>query len=254
MDFTPKRYKQLLSAFRDAGYSFFTVEEFIRTSPDSRCVVLRHDVDRLPQHALQLARIEESMQIRASYYFRVMKSSFHPGIIKKIADLGHEVGYHYEDLSLANGDYGKAISLFGQHLERLRQFCPISTVCMHGSPLSRIDNRLIWDKYDYRDYGIIGEPYFDIDYNKALYITDTGRRWNDESVNIRDRVEGLKTGRLKSSKEILQLLENGQLNDMVVINTHPNTWHSNYIFWMLDLFYHWMKNRIKTWFIKSRRN
>jgi hypothetical protein len=253
MDFTLKRYKELLSAFKNAGYSFCTVEKFIRTSPDSPCVVLRHDVDRLPQHALQFARIEEAMQISASYYFRIVKSSFRPGIIKKIADLGHEVGYHYEDLSMAKGDYQKAISLFERHLERLRQFYPISTVCMHGSPLSRIDNRLIWEEYNYRDFGIIGEPYFDIDYAKALYITDTGRRWNDDLVNIRDRVEGLKTGRLKSSKKILQLLDDGQLNDILVINTHPNTWHSNYFYWMMDLIYHSMKNRIKTLVIKTKR-
>ena len=26
----------------------------------------------------------------------------------------------------------------------------------------------LWEKYDYRDYGIIGEPYFDIDFDEVF--------------------------------------------------------------------------------------
>jgi len=46
---------------------------------------------------------------------------------------------------------------------------------MHGIPLSKFDNRLLWAKYDYRDFGIIAEPYFDIDFDEVLYLTDTGK-------------------------------------------------------------------------------
>lgn len=59
---------------------------------------------------------------------------------------------------------------------------------MHGSPLSKWDNRLLWKKYNYRDFGIIGEPYFDIDFNKVAYLTDTGRRWDVSADNVRDTV------------------------------------------------------------------
>ena len=59
---------------------------------------------------------------------------------------------------------------------------------MHGSPLSKYDNKKIWEKYDYRDFGIIGDPSFDIDYDEVFYITDTGRAWNNSNVSIRDKV------------------------------------------------------------------
>lgn len=36
--------------------------------------------------------------IKAKYYFRVVLESWNEKIIKEIASLGHEVGYHYEDL------------------------------------------------------------------------------------------------------------------------------------------------------------
>ena len=34
----------------------------------------------------------------------------------------------------------------------------------------------LWEKYDYRDFGIIGEPYFDINFEEVLYLTDTGQK------------------------------------------------------------------------------
>ncbi len=55
---------------------------------------------------------------------------------------------------------------------------PVSTVCMHGSPLSRVSNLDLWKKYDYRGLGIIAEPYLDIDFDEVFYLTDTGRRWD----------------------------------------------------------------------------
>ncbi len=66
---------------------------------------------------------------------------------------------------------------------------------MHGSPLSKWDNRDLWKKYDYRDFGIIAEPYFDLDFDEVFYLTDTGRRWDGSSVSVRDKVSGQLTKR-----------------------------------------------------------
>ena len=41
---------------------------------------------------------------------------------------------------------------------------------------------------DYQDFGLIGEPYFDVDFNEVAYYTDTGRRWDGEDVSVRDKV------------------------------------------------------------------
>jgi hypothetical protein len=77
---------------------------------------------------------------------------------------------------------------FLKNLEAMRKIADIKTICMHGSPMSPYDNRLLWTKYDYRDYGIIGEPYFDVDFSRVAYYTDTGRRWDGDSVSVRDKV------------------------------------------------------------------
>lgn len=63
-------------------------------------IILRHDVDCLPHFALQTALIEHELGIKGTYYFRVVPESFDLKIMQKIAGLGHEIGYHYEDVDL----------------------------------------------------------------------------------------------------------------------------------------------------------
>ncbi len=97
MDFTLTTYQELLSTLKDSGYTFQTFVDFIR-KPEDKVVVMRHDVDRLPGNALKMARIEHGMGITATYYFRAVPVSWDEGIIREIAGMGHEVGYHYENL------------------------------------------------------------------------------------------------------------------------------------------------------------
>ena len=102
--------------------------------------------------------MEQALGISGSYYFRIVPESYDEGIIREISLLGHEIGYHYEDLALAGGNADKAYESFCRNLEKFRKLVPVTTICMHGSPLSKWDSRAIWDKYDYRPLGITAEP------------------------------------------------------------------------------------------------
>jgi len=204
-DFTITIYKALIEALLNQGFSFITFNDFIVNHVSSKNIILRHDVDKLPYNSLKFASIEAEIRLKGTYYFRAVSQSFDAEIIEKIAGMGHEVGYHYEDFVFvrqkAEGgrrkgesdvEYEKrlvgiAIESFSKNLEKLRRIVPVNTICMHGSPMSRWDSRLLWKYYDYRDFGIIGEPYFDIDFDEVLYLTDTGRRWDGGLYNIRDK-------------------------------------------------------------------
>jgi hypothetical protein len=188
-DFTVSIYKELIASFISAGYSFQTYLEFT-TQPKEKTIILRHDVDARKDHSLQFAKIQHELGIAGTYYFRMVPQSFDNGVIREIASMGHEIGYHYEDMDFAKGDVDKAYGLAKNHLAQLREVAEIKTICMHGSPRSPYDNKEVWKKYDYRELGIIAEPYFDLDFSKVLYLTDTGRRWDGEGVSIRDKVQG----------------------------------------------------------------
>ncbi len=219
-DFTLKTYHLLLSSLKDNGYLFQTFRDFIKR-PAFRSVILRHDVDARKMNSLRTAKLENELGIKGTYYFRIVPGSFDEEVIKQIYEWGHEVGYHYEDVSAmakrwkaerrktegrGKGIFGsgcraqsseeieselirRAIESFKENLVKLRRIVPVETVCMHGSPLSRWDNRLLWKYYDYRDFGIVGEPYLDTDFDEVLYLTDTGRRWDGGAVSIRDKVK-----------------------------------------------------------------
>jgi len=74
MDFTTPTYTRLLEALQASGYSFQTIAAFFE-SPGYKTVLLRHDVDRLPDNALVMARLEHGMRVAATYYFRAVPES-----------------------------------------------------------------------------------------------------------------------------------------------------------------------------------
>jgi hypothetical protein len=133
LDFTLEKYEELCLALLDSGYTPLTVCSYLggQKKKNKKIVVLRHDIDRKPKNALRMAVLEHELGIQSTYYFR-FPYTFKPDIIGKIHDLEHEVGYHYEVLSKAKGDYEKAIELFEQELNEFRKIVDVKTIGMHG--------------------------------------------------------------------------------------------------------------------------
>jgi hypothetical protein len=253
-DFTLYTYQDFLQTAINCGYYLTSFEEYltIQEKP-AKILILRHDVDSLPENSLATARLQHSLGVKGSYYFRMVPESFQPRYIEQIRDLGHEIGYHYEDLASSNGDMSVAIRSFEKNLETLRKFYPIRTMCMHGSPMSRWDNREIWKVYDYRNYGILAEPYFDLDFSRILYITDTGRQWNRTSVSVRDKVDSPFRYNFTSTFSLIQAFRNIDLPDVIMQNIHPQRWNDDLFGWSRELVVQNLKNQVKSYLIKYRQ-
>lgn len=252
MDFTLKKYKELLQILIEQDYSFQTFEEFVK-KPEDKVVVLRHDVDRRSINAIWLAKIEQTLNLKASYYFRIVPESNVESVIEQIVSMKHEVGYHYEDLGMAKGNYEVGYENYMKNLTYFRKFYPVTTVCMHGSPESSIDNRDIWNKYDYKKDGIIAEPYFDVDYNEVFYITDTGRAWNKKSVIVRDKVDSKINIPIKSIDHMMSLISQNKLPAKLIISTHPHRWFNFGFLWFVELIMQNIKNVVKAILIRYRK-
>jgi hypothetical protein len=307
LDFTLDTYKKLLNTLRNQGFSFTSFDNFVSNQGGKR-IILRHDVDSLPANSLKFARIQSETGIKGTYYFRIVPESFDEKIILEIYKLGHEVGYHYEDFVFAsqklriikntdspdlqdlqdpqdlqdcrtarqqdNGRFEKkladiAIESFNKNLERLRVIVPVKTICMHGSPLSRWDSRLLWKYYDYHDFGIIGEPYFDVNFDEVLYLTDTGRRWDGDSFNVRDRAQGSEHRaqgknpaprtphpapfpKFHSTFDIIRAAEEGKLPDKIMMTFHAQRWTDRPVPWVKELVWQNVKNVGKYFLVKIR--
>lgn len=249
MDFTIKKYKELLTALVNQGFVFQTFEKFLQ-SPQGKSIILRHDVDLLPGNSLTFAKIQAEKKIKGTYYFRAVPESWNVNIIKEIASLGHEIGYHYECLTTCNGNFEKAIKDFENNLDELRKICSVSTICMHGSPLSKFDSKDLWEKCNYRDYKISGEPYFDINFCKVFYLTDTGRRWDGEKVSVRDKVNTSFLQSFHTSQQIIDSANNGQLPNQIMFTFHPQRWNDNLLIWSKELIIQNLKNQVKRFLVK----
>jgi hypothetical protein len=305
-DFTINAYSNLLIALQQQGYDFLCFKDFQTESGNHKNIVLRHDVDARKVNSLLFARIEHSMGIRGTYYFRIVPQSFDEKIIKEIYSLGHEIGYHYEDFAFiaerqktklkrqkwdSKEDYEKylaeiAILNFEENLMKFRKIAPVKTICMHGSPMSSWDNRLLWKYYDYHDFGIVSEPYFDVEFNRVLYLTDTGRRWDGASYNIRDNVSSVrkrgadskmnvlhrssirfleKQGnteldtlfqksipQIHSTFDIIEAVNENRLPDKIMMTFHPQRWTNSTFPWFKELVWQNVKNSGKYLLIKLR--
>jgi len=243
-DFTLPKYLQLCKCILQSEYKPITVADYL-TGKDrfegQHLVALRHDVDRKPCNALRMAQVEANLGIRATYYFRTKAHTLKPDIVQKIAQMGHEVGYHYENLADTGGNMERAIRDFERNLKKLRRLSPIKTICMHGRPFSKWDNRDLWKEYDYREFGLIGEPYLSIDYSNIVYLSDTGRSWSPNRFNLRDKVSSSSKIRIHSTTEVMSVLSAREYKTFFIL-CHPERWAKGLFQWIWSFSSDWVSN------------
>jgi len=236
-DFTIEKYEELCKSLLKNHYSILTVENFFAHYNagqylSRKIAIMRHDVDRNPKNALLMAKKENSLGIHATYYFRY-PYTFKPDLIHRISELGHEIGYHYEVLSKLNGDLTKSKLLFETELKAMREICVVNTICMHGSPMSKYDNRELWKHYNFQDYGIKGEAYLSMENMAIRYLTDTGRSWNGQR-SIRDILAGtLPSLPIESTDQLINWI-NTSTERSLYITVHPERWAPNTGEWIMS--------------------
>ena len=97
--FSEQGYRELVESLRELDYSIVGFDE---VDPQSRHLVLRHDIDMSLELAVGMAEIEASIDARA-HYFILVSSEFYNVFAEKsveqlsgIRDAGHAVGLHFD--------------------------------------------------------------------------------------------------------------------------------------------------------------
>lgn len=237
-DFTFDMYEKLLQTCLASGYEHLAVRDYLQSSTlPEKFVIHRHDIDRKPKNALLMAELEAKYNISSTYYIRTTQNTFRRKIIEKIYSLGHEVGYHYEDLDRADGDPKLAHQLFEKELERVRQYVPVETVCMHGNPLTKYDNRKMWQPSlpSFEQYDLLGEAYLSVDFEQVTYYSDTGRTWADGDLKVKDQPLGnsVKHHHVGSTSQLCDLVASKSVCRPYVLS-HPNRWADDIIEYVIE--------------------
>ncbi|MEE9442301.1 MAG: hypothetical protein V3V99_06495 [candidate division Zixibacteria bacterium] len=273
MLFSFNAYHKLIELILESGRAIVGIEKFLIDREngkltENQLVAIRHDVDYSPVRALKMARIETAYQIRTTYYFRRRFFDNNLDVIKQIAELDHEIGYHYEDVDTHKKAPNKqilrdALGFFiGYLLDLDKLGFNIKTICAHGDPRTDFDNRQV--VYQMRKEGwldtlaftydrdlvvekitnrLVGDASIDITGDDVdIYIPDTGRF--NPRYNLKDHIDNCPTVGLSNLNSLKELMNNKDYR-RIYMNMHPDRWSDNMTIWLYDLVLDTGKNFIK---------
>jgi hypothetical protein len=192
LEFSLEGYSELLSVFKNTGYSFCGFEEIDSRLANGRpFVILRHDIDISMCPALEIARIEYEQGVQATY-FVLFRSPFYNILSRSNAEFmlqlhhyGHQIATHL-DLAAYDNDYVKAL----MEVELFSEFYPyINTqlVSLHSScDLNQIPIEFFQELNNVYGPAIRGD---------IAYISDSTGRWryghplNSEAFNTQKPIQ-----------------------------------------------------------------
>ena len=184
--FTYRYYRYFLEKALDNGYRIVNLHDYFLNRYEGKIIILRDDVDLSPESAARIAQIENEFSIHSTYFIRVHTDSYNPfgykayPSLKKLVELGCEVGLHYEVMDFSNITGEDPENIFLRERSILEDIfnVKIEGVCAHGD-YSYIDNKLFWKDRDLQDFDLSYSATDELFFDDAVYVSDVHRKWRD---------------------------------------------------------------------------
>lgn len=179
--FDYKTFQKIVEKLSDGRQNLRFVDT-LPTNLNEPFFIIRHDIDFCPIAALEMARLESKLGIKASYFLLFNGPTYNllaPENIdfpKQLVDLGHEVGLHYDVPSLeACLNKKSAAEVFEGYCHQLECLSgeKIRSVAMHNPSLLNGD-----DPFGQLDYIYASDRRFTKD---ILYLSDSCGAWRNEA-------------------------------------------------------------------------
>ena len=146
MLFTYEGYKALTDLLKAHGYNFVSYDTW--QDCDTKCVIMRHDIDNDPAYSLKLAQLEAHENVH-SVYFVLLTSDFYNvfsrrnrNILREIMALGHDIGLHFDSAAYPGEDTPEGLIRNILHEAELLSAAidsPVKFVSMHRPSKSLIE-------------------------------------------------------------------------------------------------------------------
>lgn len=248
-DFTLDKYEKLCKCILNKYTPITVYDSLTKYRGKTGFAIFRHDIDRYPRNALNMAVLEHKIGICATYYFRY-PFTFNKDIMDKIANMGHEVGYHYECLAKTKGDFEKAIIIFKYELEIFRKAgYSISTICAHGGSLF-YSNTELWHHNNLSNFGIVGEAYtLLLEDENLAYFSDTGRTWGSAASKTYSKMPPYE---IRGTDELIDIIKTNKYGNVCIL-AHSERWAFTNLEWVRSLILDCIFNTGKSVLISIRR-
>ena len=187
MIFTYHAYRNLVELIRKKGYSFASYKDW---KDKEYCAILRHDIDNDIKKALELAKIENDLGVKSTYFVLVTSDFYNvfseknENYLKEILRCGHDIGLHFDEVRypeiLTAQDAINKIMKEGQLLSIVTGK-PTEVVSMHRP------SKMILEA-DLNIPGMInsyGQTFF----KDFKYLSDSRRRWREPIEEIVNSME-----------------------------------------------------------------
>ncbi len=202
------------------SYEFILFDEFDEKNIAKNWIILRHDIDFQQglDRALECAKIEQQLGVRATYFIRV-HGEYNPFnfknymILKKIKTMGHEIGLHYEvlDFSTITQEEPRDILIRGTKILETVLNSRIKGIAAHND-FTGINNLEFWKNHSLSDFGFSYRAYDDKFFQKMRYVSDSLGKW-----------KWYLNGKKRAGKCMCEHIEEGI--ERLYILTHPKYWY-----------------------------
>lgn len=176
---TYTEYRAILRRLKACG----KLMNFHQAMHSDRFVILRHDVEYSIRKAVEMARIEQQEEVRATYFIQIGSPAYNAlcseniDMMREIVALGHEIGLHYRQpdemqqpdheaairrqLSILGSELGMNLDLYSVHIPKNETEYDRYRV---PSALNAYGNHF------FHRFGRATKP--------VLYISDSELKWN----------------------------------------------------------------------------
>lgn len=187
-DFSYEHYRRILELAQKENFAITSFGDFKKVANRPKLILLRHDIDISPEKALDFARIEKKLGIKATYFVRVHGEYYHPWekkiypLFREIKDLGHEIGLHFEAGYLAPIFKIDPIVLFRKEKKVLEEIfdLKIESAAEHGD-LPRPKD--FWQKHFFTKVtkDKVGIKHFPQEkkFKDLKYLSDSLKNWRE---------------------------------------------------------------------------
>lgn len=214
-NFSFYHYSACLSLAQELKHNFCRFDNYEQNT--DKLILLKHDIDYPTiKKALTFARIENALDIQATYFVRLHSNDYNPfgykfySGLKEIMYLGHEIGLHYEFLDFSKVTGIKIENLIEKDKKVLEIILDkqVKGLAPHQD-WTRIANWKFSETWNYKDFGFEYEAEELCRKENITCISDSLAQWTDNKCMCQHI----------SEKE-----------DKLCILTHPFYWYKQHFF------------------------
>ena len=172
-NFTIQHYKEVLE-YAKKKYVFQTFSEYDNSPKQSHVILLRHDIDYSIEKAFEMAKLESDLEIKSTYFVLLHGLFYNPYSstntihLKKIIELGHEIGLHYDSTELSKEKF--PYKKLKEEIKQLEQIIDnkVLVVAQHNPTVSPKLRKISKEFLDARESKI---------FQTVPYISDSVKNW-----------------------------------------------------------------------------